>query len=96
MDKENLLILTLISTLNKNVINIVIIDADTYYVACKLKRVQVFAISMRDLEFQAAKEVKPKIDSKSIISEEYHNFSGVFSKKYLDILPFPIKNIIIR
>ena len=43
---------------------------------------------MKDLEYQAKKEARPKTNPKSIVLEEYHNFLDVFSKKNSDILPF--------
>lgn len=52
LDKKNLLILIFISTLDKSVINIVIIGADAYcYIAYKLKKDQIFAIFIKNLEF---------------------------------------------
>ena len=40
---------------------------------------------MRDIQYQAEKEARVKTDSKSIISQKYHNYLNVFSKKDLDI-----------
>lgn len=59
------------------------IDADAYYAACKLKRAQVFIISIRDLEFQAAKKVRLETNLKSVILEKYYDLLYVFSKKKL-------------
>lgn len=49
--KERLLILTPETILATKEVNVTMIDMDTYYIACKLKRAQVFAISMKDLEY---------------------------------------------
>ena len=43
------------------------IDTDAYLKACKLKGAQVFSVSMRDLEYQAEKEVKPETNLKSVV-----------------------------
>ena len=40
-----------ISTLNTKKVDITMIGADTYWIACKLKRAQVFTVSMKDLEY---------------------------------------------
>ena len=68
-------------------INIAMIGADVYYIACCLKKAQVFAVSMRDIQYQAEKEARAKTDSKSIVPQEYHNFLYVFLKKNSDTLP---------
>ena len=68
-------------------VDVAMIGADAYCAACRLKRAQVFAVSMRDLEYQAEKEAKPEIDPRSIVSEEYHDLLDVFSKKDSDTLP---------
>lgn len=56
MGKAKLLILTLVLTFRKNIKDIAMIDGDAYHLAWRLKKAQVFAISMRDLEFQAEKK----------------------------------------
>ncbi len=71
------------------------IDADTYYATCKLKRAQIFAIFMIDLEFQVAKKARSETNLKSVVLEKYHKFLIIFSKKDLDTLP-SIENIIIK
>ena len=81
LDKKNLPISIPTPTFDKSVVDVVIIGADTYHVACKLKGAQVFAVSIMNLEFQVAKEAKPKIDLKSVILEVYHNLLNVFSKR---------------
>ena len=63
------------------------IGADAYRTACKLKGAQVFAVSIRDLEYQAEKEAKPETNLRSIVPEEYHDLLDVFSKKDFDTLP---------
>lgn len=65
------------------------ISVDIYRVACKLKKAQVFAVSMRDLEYQAKKEAKPEINLKNIIQKEYYDLLDLFIKKNSDIfLPY--------
>lgn len=48
---------TFISTFNTDIVNVVIIDVDIYSLAWKLKKAQVFAVSIKNLEFQAKKKV---------------------------------------
>ena len=68
-------------------IDITMFGVDTYYVACRLKRAQVFAISMRDIQYQAEKEVRAKTNPKSVRPQEYHDFLDVFSKIDSNTLP---------
>lgn len=42
---------------------------------------------MRNLEYQAQKKTRLKTDLKSVVSEKYHDFLDIFSKKNSDILP---------
>lgn len=51
----------LVSILNTNIINIVIINGKTYYLTCKLKNAKVFAIFIKNL---VKKEVKLGINPK--------------------------------
>lgn len=46
------------------------IGADAYQAACRLKRAQVFALSMKNIQYQAEKEARAKTNPKSIIPEE--------------------------
>ena len=68
-------------------IDIAMIGADAYRAACHLKGAQVFAVSMRDIQYQAEKEARAETDPKSVVPQEYHNFLDVFSKKDSDTLP---------
>lgn len=87
LDKEDFkLISTLISIFGTNIFDIVIIDADTHYLACKLKRAQVFAVSIRDLESQVKRKARPETKPKIVVPEEYYDLLDVFSKKNPDIL----------
>ena len=51
LGKKKLPTLTLASIFRKDVKDDAMIDADVYHLACQLKRAQVFAISIKDLEF---------------------------------------------
>ena len=95
LDKEDLSILILIPTLDKSDIDIIIMNGNTYYMDCKLKRTQVFAISKMNLKFQVTKKVKPKTDLKSIVPEEYHDLLDIFFQKTQIYLTFT-KNTIIK
>lgn len=60
-DKESLPIFVLkvkLLTLAIRKIDISIIGANIYYTACKLKKAQVFTISIKDLEYQVEKKFK--------------------------------------
>ena len=68
-------------------INIAMISADVYCIACYLKKTSIFAISMRNIKYQAKKENKAKTNLKSIVPSKYYNFLDVFSKKNTDTFP---------
>ena len=88
--KEGFSILTpeaKVSTIATKEVNVVMIGADAYRAACKLKRALVFAISMRDLKYQVVKEARLEIDPKIVVPEEYHALLNIFSKKHSDTLP---------
>ncbi len=65
-------------------IDIVMISANANYVACRLKEAQMFVISMRNIQYQAEKEVRTKTNPKNIVLQEYHDFLDVSSKKNSD------------
>ena len=50
------------------------------------QRAEIFAISMRDIEYQLNKTTKPPIDPKTVVPAEYHDFLDVFSKDISDTL----------
>ncbi len=85
--KKDMLIPPRTSPLSIKKVDIAMIGADAYRTACRLKRAQVFAVSMRDLEYQAEKEARPETNSRSVVPEEYHDLLNVFSKKDSDTLP---------
>ena len=87
--------LTLAATFEKDIKDIVMIYADAYYLAYQLKKAQVFAISIRDLEFQAENEFRPKTNPKTVVLKEYYDLLDVFSKKTQIHFLF-IKNMIIK
>lgn len=72
-------------------IDITLIGTDAYYAAYRLTGAQLFAVSIRDLEYQAEKEARQKIDPRSVVREEYHDLLHIFSKKNSDTL-FPHQN----
>ena len=67
-------------------IDIAMIGADAYRAACRLKGAQVFAVSMKDIQYQAEKEARAETNPKSVVPQEYYNFLDVFSKKNSDTL----------
>ena len=52
----------------------------------KKQKAEIFAISMRDIEYQLNKGTKPLTDPKTVVPEEYHDFFDVFSKDISDTL----------
>ena len=56
----------------------------TYF--AKQKDVEIFAISMRNIEYQLEKATKTLTDPKTVVLEEYHKFLDVFSKEASDTL----------
>lgn len=74
---------------------IVIIGADSYRIVCKLKKAQVFAISIRELGDKAKKEARSETNPKKIVLEEYYDLLDIFLKM-TQIYFFQIKKIIIK
>lgn len=64
-----MLILTV--TLRKEAEVVAIISTSAYSFAYVLKLVQTFAVSLRNQEFQAEKDVKPETNSKRVVSNKY-------------------------
>ena len=90
-EKKSLLISTpeiMISILSTKEVDIAMISANAYSTACKLKKARVFAVSIKDLEYQREKGARPETNPKTVIPEEYYNLLDVFSKKNLDTLLF--------
>ena len=52
----------------------------------KKQKAEIFAISMRDIEYQLNKRTKPLTDPKTVVPEEYHDFLDVFLKDISDTL----------
>lgn len=83
-----MLISTLAPSVKKGGKNDEIIGVDTYCFVSQFKKVQKFAISIKDLEFKAEKKDQPETKPKILILENYHNFSNMFSKKDLNTFFF--------
>lgn len=67
-------------------IDIAMISADTYCVTWCLNGDQVFAVSIKDIQYQAEKEARAETNPKSVMSKKYYNFPDVFLKKISDTL----------
>ena len=52
----------------------------------KKQKAKIFAISMRNIEYQLNKGTKPLTDPKTVVPAKYHDFLDVFSKEVLDTL----------
>lgn len=50
LNKEDLIILTLTSIIDIDIVNVAIISANIYHLACKLKKAWVFAILIKNLK----------------------------------------------
>ncbi len=69
-DKKELLVPLAVTKTSKpkaKDIDIAMIGAKAYRVACCLKRAQVFTVSMKDIQYQAEKEARAKTYPKSVI-----------------------------
>ena len=64
---------TKISTFGNKKGNIIKIDADAYWIAWKLKKAQICAVSMRDLEYLAEIEARSETNPKTVVLREYHD-----------------------
>ncbi len=70
-----------------NVMKIHSITAASFNILFRQKNVEIFVVFMKDLDIQLKKQDNNKvIDSKSVISSEYHDFLNVFFKKKANIL----------
>lgn len=74
-------ILILILTLGIKKLYITIISANAYCAACKSKRAWVFAVFIKNLEYQAKKKARLKTNSRNIITKKYHNLLDIIFKK---------------
>ena len=52
----------------------------------KKQKAEIFAISMRDIEYQLNKGTKLLTDPKTVVLEKYHDFLDVFLKDISDTL----------
>ena len=62
------------------------VGAAPFQYLTKQKGVEIFGISMRDLEYQLNKAEKPITNPVTVVPECYHEFLDVFSKEALDIV----------
>ena len=79
-------------------LDLALIGAAPFQYLARQKDVEIFAVSMqdienelntilmKDIEYQLNKMVKTPTDPKTMISKEYHKFLDVFSKEALDTL----------
>ncbi len=70
-----------------NLLEIHSITIASFNTLSRQKDVEIFAVSMKNLNIQLKKQRSKKIiNLKSMISSEYHDFLNVFSKEKVDIL----------
>ena len=67
-------------------INLAFIRGAPFIYLVKQKDVEIFAISMRDIEYQLEKATKTSTDPKIMVLEKYHKFLDIFSKEASDTL----------
>lgn len=82
--------------IKKNKKDIIIIDINYSIFICFLKKIWVFTVSIRYLEFQAKKELRPETSLKSVLPENYDNFIYIFFSKKISIYFSLMTNIIIE
>ena len=63
-----------------NPLDLAFIGGALFMHLAKKQKAEVFAISMRDIEYQLNKGAKPVIDPKIVVPAEYHDLIDVFSK----------------
>jgi hypothetical protein len=75
------------STNEKNIIEIYLITVALFNILFRQKNVKIFVVFMKNLKIQLKKQENNKvINSKSVMSSEYHDFLNVFFKKKTNIL----------
>lgn len=62
-----LILKTKISIFDTKKIDSTIIGADAYWIACKLKKTWLFAISIKDLKYQSKNKIRPKTNPRTIV-----------------------------
>ena len=67
-------------------IEMAMIGAAAYRLLSRRKDVELFSISLKDIEYQLNKEDRPPTDPKTVVPPEYHEFLDVFSKAASDTL----------
>ncbi len=63
------------------IINIAMIIVAFFEILFRQKNVQLFAMSVKNIEIKFSKKAKSIIDSKTIVSVKYHDYLNVFFKK---------------
>lgn len=76
----------LLSHVNQSIkpLELAMVGAASFQYSTKQKNVEIFAISMRDIEYQLNKTEKLVTDPATKVLECCHNFLDVFSKKISD------------
>lgn len=101
-EKESLSILiqkTKVLILDIKKIDIAIIGANAYRTNYKLKRAQIFAIFIKNLEYQAKKKARPKTNLKIVIPKKYCDLFNICNRKNSNIHVYSknmIKKIILK
>ena len=73
-------------TTEEKPLEMAMIGAAAYRLLSKQKDVELFSISLKDIEYQLNKEDRPPTDPKTVVPPDYHEFLDVFSKAASDTL----------
>ncbi len=74
------------STDEENIIEIYLIAVVSFNILSRKKNVEIFAVFMKNLKIQLKKQdSNTVIDSRSVMSSEYHDFLNVFFKEKANI-----------
>lgn len=68
-------------------IDVIMIGMNAYCTIYRLKKAHIFAVFMRNLEYQSEKQLRPEIDPGTVILAKYPDFLKVFFKKNSDTHP---------
>ena len=71
---------------NDKPLNLAFVGGALFVHLAKKRKADIFAISMRDIEYQLNKTTKPPTDPKTVVPTEYHDLIDVFLKDVSDTL----------
>lgn len=72
--------------MEEELLQLAMINAAPFQYLARQKDVEIFAISMRDINYQLNKDKKPPTNPATRVPECYHNFLNIFSKEASNIM----------